>query len=80
MYVPLLKHDTILTFCICQQLRFKTYTTGKGIIITEKLDSNLPGFKWEQKWADTSDLFQPSWQIRGHYNNWVLQLPVDFGG
>ena len=68
--------------------RFKTYTTGevrKGIIITKKLDnqkivSHLPGFKWEQKWADTSDLFQPRWQIRGHYNYWVLQLPVDFGG
>ena len=68
-------------------MKFKTYTTGKvrkvrkGIIITEKLDNQkLPGFKWEQKWADTSDLFQPRWQIRGHYNNWVLQLPVDFGG
>ena len=23
---------------------------------------------------------QPSWEVTGHYNNWILKLSVDLGG
>ena len=73
--------DSLLSGVGRPQLRHRVQEPKQGSVAVEGRDveEELPRFEREEERRESGNFFQPGWQIWGHDDDGVLQLPVHLG-